>query len=488
MEQKQVVDIIVRQVIDKLKDQIDVRNKQSKENSISPSPTERKASTEGSRYIDNKILMNAEATKQQIEKCCEEARRDHFNAIIVTSNWVADCVRRLRGTDTVVGVLIGSPLGAMDTRSKAFETRRAIEDGAQEVDLIMNIGAIKARDLKTVEEDIKAVFRATRSTTVLKVIIESNYLTDEEKIIACEIAQKAGVGFVITSTDITKHEAKASGIVLMKILVLAPFGAIVPNAKENLISRARPGTEVHVECLEDVYPLPYTTYQYNLTKVIDGTVERAIRAEAEGYDAMLISNMLDPGLIQARGVVDIPVMGTMEATAHVASMMGNRFALISTDATNCAMMDRLLTSYGLRDKVACIRHIDIVSSELYPEKTPTEEVFNRVKEQAEKAVREDGAEVIIPSCTLICSLLTQQYGEKPSEFLAGVPVLDGMVVGLKTTELIVDMVQMGYLAVSRLGFWKKQPAEEFTALRQWFATHESPFKYNLERMPKQESK
>jgi allantoin racemase len=269
----------------------------------------------------------------------------------------------------------------------------------------------------------------------------------------------------------------------MKILLLSPFGATEPNAGENLRARARTGTEVHVECLEDVFPLPYNTYHYNLTKVIDGTVERSIRAEAEGYDAIVISCMLDPGLVQARGVVNIPVVGTMEATAHVASMIGNRFAVINADATVCAQMERLIAFYGLREKVACLRHIDIVSCDLYPEKTPTEEVFRRVKEQAEKAIREDGAEVIIAGCTIIGGLLTQHHGEDPGTFLEGVPVLDGMVVGFKTAELMVDLVQLGYPAVSRLGFWKKPPTEETAGLRKWYTTHESPFKYNWDRMP-----
>ena len=268
----------------------------------------------------------------------------------------------------------------------------------------------------------------------------------------------------------------------MKILVLAPFGAIEPNAKKNLTARARPGTKTYVECLEEVFPLPYNTYQYNMTKVIDGTVERAIRAEAEGFDALVISCMLDPGLIQARGVVDIPVVGTLEATAHVASMMGNRFALINADATVCAQMERLLTFYGLRDKVACLRHIDIVSCDLYPDKTPTGEVFRRVKEQAVKAIREDGAEVIIAGCTIIGSLLTQHHGDDPKGFLDAVPVLDGVTVGLKTAELMVDLVQLGYPAVSRLGFWKKPPAEETVTLREWFTSHKSPFQHNWERM------
>jgi Asp/Glu/hydantoin racemase len=268
----------------------------------------------------------------------------------------------------------------------------------------------------------------------------------------------------------------------MKILVLAPFGAIEPNARENLSARARPGTEVVVECLKDTFPLPYNTYHYNLTKVADGTVERAVRAEKEGFNAMVVSCMLDPGLVQARGVVDIPVVGTMEATAHTASMMGNRFAVINADATVCAQMDRLITFYGLKDKLACLRHIDIVSCDLYPEKTPTDIIFDRVKKEAEAAIRQDGAEVIIAGCTIIGSLLTQHFGKDPDSFLGGVPVLDGGLIGLKTAEYMAELVEIGYPAVSRLGFWKRPPAEETEYLRNWFKTAESPFAYNLKKM------
>lgn len=269
----------------------------------------------------------------------------------------------------------------------------------------------------------------------------------------------------------------------MRILVVPPFGAVEPNAEENLSARARSDTKVRFECLKDVFPLPYNTYQYNLTKVIDATVERAIRAETEGYDALLISCMLDPGLIQARGVVDMPVVGTLEATAHVASMMGNRFSVINADATVCAQMERLLAFYGLSDKIASLRHISIVSSDLYPDRTPTEEVFRRVKAQARRAIEEDGAEVIIAGCTIIGSMLTQHHGEKPTTFLQDAPVLDGGLVGLKVAELMVDLVRLGYPAVSRLGFWKRPPATETSALRQWFTGSDSPFDYNWERMP-----
>ena len=269
----------------------------------------------------------------------------------------------------------------------------------------------------------------------------------------------------------------------MKILVVAPFGRIEPGMKENLANRARAGTHVDVECLEEVFPLPYNTYQYNLTKCIDGTVERAIRAEAEGYDAFVISGMIDPGLIQTRGTVDIPVVGALEASAHVASMMCNRFTLIAAEPTAVAQMQRLLAFYGLSDKTTKIRHVGIVSNKLYPEETPTEEVFRRIREQARLAVHEDGAELIISGCTIVGGMMTQRYGTDQGWMLEGVPVIDGTLVAFKVAEMMIDLVALGYPPVSRFGFWARPPAEETRELRQWFSEHDSAFKYNHDRMP-----
>ena len=269
----------------------------------------------------------------------------------------------------------------------------------------------------------------------------------------------------------------------MKVLVVAPFGRIEPGMQENLATRARSGTHVDVECLEDVFPLPYNTYQYNLAKCVDGTVERAIRAEAEGYDAFVVSGMIDPGLIQARGTVDIPVVGALEASAHVASMMCNRFTLIAAEPTAVAQMQRLLAFYGLTDKTTKIRHVGIVSNKLYPEETPTEEVFRRIREQARLAVHEDGAELIISGCTIVGGMMTQRYGTDQGWMLEGVPVLDGTLVAFKVAEMMVDLVALGYPPVSRFGFWARPPAEETRELRQWFREHDSAFKYNLDRMP-----
>jgi deoxyribose-phosphate aldolase len=123
-----------------------------------------------------------------------------------------------------VCAVVGFPLGAMDSRTKAFETRRAIEDGASEIDMVINIGALKSGDIKTVEEDIRAVRRACTGKTTLKVILETGILDDAEKITGCQLAKKAGADFVKTSTGFGKGGATAADIALMRRTVGPKMG------------------------------------------------------------------------------------------------------------------------------------------------------------------------------------------------------------------------------------------------------------------------
>jgi deoxyribose-phosphate aldolase len=175
------------------------------------------------RYIDHTILK-PEATREQVEQICDEAVRYAFYSVCVNSCWVSFCAKRLRGKDVRVCSVVGFPLGAMDSRSKGFEARNAIENGASEIDMVINIGALKSGELDLVEEDIRSVARACRSTTVLKVIIEICLLTDDEKVLACEISKKAGAHFVKTSTGFSKGGATAHDIALMRRVVGPQMG------------------------------------------------------------------------------------------------------------------------------------------------------------------------------------------------------------------------------------------------------------------------
>jgi len=252
----------------------------------------------------------------------------------------------------------------------------------------------------------------------------------------------------------------------MKIFVLSPFGATEPHGAENFAKVARDDVEFTFESLNEVFPLPYNTFRYNTMKCTDAAVERIIKAERDGYDAAVISCMFDPGLFEARAVVDIPVMGTFEAAGLTCMMMGERFSVVNPDTVVNSVMHRLAASYGFLPRIASMRHIDIVACDLYPEKTPTEEVLGRLMHVGKQCV-EDGAEVIIPGCTIIGALYSSGFKKDPVEVI-GVPVLDPMVVAFKMAEMMVDLrVKAGYPAVSRVGMWKKQPAEELTYLRSW---------------------
>ena len=264
----------------------------------------------------------------------------------------------------------------------------------------------------------------------------------------------------------------------MNILVLSPFGKTEPFGRENLERVARPDTKFDFECLEAVFPLNYNTYIYNTLKCINGAVERVIKAEKQGYDAVVISCMLDPGLLESRAIVDIPVTATFESSAHVACMMGKRFSVVSTDPMTVGGIDmRLVDLYGLRSKVASLRWIGITACDLYPEITPSEEVARRVVEVSKKCVEEDQAEVIIPGCTIIGSIFTEVFKKDPVEVI-GVPVIDPMIVAFKQAEMMVDLCKLaGYPAVSRAGLWRKPPAEETKELRKFMKENPSPEQY-----------
>ncbi len=166
---------------------------------------------EKSKYIDHTILK-ATATKNDILNLCAEANKYHFSSVCVNPCYVGFAHDLLLGTDVDVCTVIGFPLGANATSVKAFEVTQAIADGADEVDMVINIGALKSKDYDYVYNDIKACVNAANGVLV-KVIIETCYLTDEEKIEACKLAVKAGADYVKTSTGFgtngaTEHDVK----------------------------------------------------------------------------------------------------------------------------------------------------------------------------------------------------------------------------------------------------------------------------------------
>lgn len=169
---------------------------------------------EKSKYIDHTILK-ATATREDILKLCSEANQYHFASVCVNPAYVALAHQLLSGTGVMVCTVIGFPLGANTPSVKAFETTQAIADGADEVDMVINLGRAKAHDWDGVYEDIRAVVQAA-SGVLVKVIIETCYLTDEEKVKACQMAVKAGADFVKTSTGFGTGGATVEDVRLME--------------------------------------------------------------------------------------------------------------------------------------------------------------------------------------------------------------------------------------------------------------------------------
>jgi deoxyribose-phosphate aldolase len=170
-------------------------------------------------------LLKPEATRPDIEKLCREAAQFHFATVCVNPTWVALCARLLRGSGVGVCSVVGFPLGATTADVKHYETRRAIFDGASEIDMVINVGALKSGELKTVERDIAAVVGPCREANVVsKVIIEVVLLNDDEKVAACTLAKTVGADFVKTSTGFASGGATAADVALMRRVVGAEMG------------------------------------------------------------------------------------------------------------------------------------------------------------------------------------------------------------------------------------------------------------------------
>lgn len=165
--------------------------------------------------IDHTALK-ADTTKKTIEILCAEAKEYQFASVCVNPIWVELASELLKGSDVKVCTVIGFPLGANTPETKAFETKNAIEKGATEVDMVINIGALKDRNDELVEKDIRSVVEAANGKVITKVIIETSLLNEEEKVRACEIAVKAGADFVKTSTGFNGGGATVRDITLMR--------------------------------------------------------------------------------------------------------------------------------------------------------------------------------------------------------------------------------------------------------------------------------
>ncbi|MCX6036767.1 MAG: deoxyribose-phosphate aldolase [Chloroflexi bacterium] len=170
-------------------------------------------------------LLKPDATQEQIAQLCFEARKHGFASVCINPTWVALCAKLLEGSPVKVCTVIGFPLGATSPEVKAFETQVALDHGATEIDMVINVGALKARDLELVAKDIRGVVTAAHAGgAIVKVIIEAILLTDEEKTIACLLSKEAGADYVKTSTGFASGGATVHDVALMRRVVGPEMG------------------------------------------------------------------------------------------------------------------------------------------------------------------------------------------------------------------------------------------------------------------------
>ena len=180
-------------------------------------------------------LLKADATRAEIEALCREAAEYTCASVCVNPTWVATCARLLQGSPAKVCSVVGFPLGATTPDVKHYETRRALFDGAREIDMVINVGALKSGDLRVVERDIEAVTGPCRETgAISKVIIEAALLTDEEKVTACTLAKAAAADYVKTSTGFGPGGATAADVALMRRVVGDEMGVKAAGGVKDL--------------------------------------------------------------------------------------------------------------------------------------------------------------------------------------------------------------------------------------------------------------
>ncbi|AXH98968.1 deoxyribose-phosphate aldolase [Sporosarcina sp. PTS2304] len=184
-------------------------------------------------YIDH-TLLKADATKEQVLKLCEEAKSHTFASVCINPAWVRTAAEALQGTAVKVCTVIGFPLGASTTDVKVFETKNAIENGAREIDMVLNIGALHSGLLDQVQQDIEGVVKEAKGKAIVKVIIETSLLNDVQKRTACELAVLAGADFVKTSTGFSTGGATPEDVKLMRSVVGPEIGVKASGGVRSL--------------------------------------------------------------------------------------------------------------------------------------------------------------------------------------------------------------------------------------------------------------
>lgn len=185
-----------------------------------------------SKYFDHTILK-ADATEKEILNLCEEAKKYNFASVCINPCYIKTCVEKLKGTNIDICTVVGFPLGSMTTEAKLFETEQALKDGATEIDMVINIGKLKDKNYDYIKNEISSLKKVC-GDKVLKVIIETCLLTDDEKIKACELSKEAGADFVKTSTGMSKGGATKEDVALMRKVVGEKLGVKASGGIKDL--------------------------------------------------------------------------------------------------------------------------------------------------------------------------------------------------------------------------------------------------------------
>ncbi|MFD2612726.1 deoxyribose-phosphate aldolase [Paenibacillus gansuensis] len=186
-----------------------------------------------SRYIDH-TLLKPEATRADLEKLCKEALEHHFYSVCVNSQWVSLCAELLKGSDVSVCTVVGFPLGASTSETKAYEAAKAAEQGAAEVDMVLAVGSLISGDYDYVREDIRNVVQAVEGRAIVKVILETGLLNNEQKRMASKLSEEAGAHFIKTSTGFGKGGATVEDIRLMRSSVSDKVGVKASGGVRDL--------------------------------------------------------------------------------------------------------------------------------------------------------------------------------------------------------------------------------------------------------------
>ena len=184
-------------------------------------------------YIDH-TLLKPDAGSKAIEKLCQEAMQYKFYSVCVNSQWVSYCRQLLQGSSVNISVVVGFPLGANQSEVKAYETAKAVENGATEIDMVLAIGSLLEGNYDVVREDIRQVVEAAKGGALVKVIFETGFLNDEQKIMACRLSEEAGAHFVKTSTGFGPGGATVEDIRLMRANVSPSIGVKASGGVRDL--------------------------------------------------------------------------------------------------------------------------------------------------------------------------------------------------------------------------------------------------------------